>query len=98
RETRHALTHMRNPSDRKPARIAVVEQRDDLVFQFGVERFRFGSIGLCIIELLFANSPAHTRLKGLGPPAIKFGQIYSAVHEHLHATGATRLPRPSRVV
>src|SRR5581483_6849621 len=54
--------------------------------------------GLWIIELLFANSPAHNRLKGLGPPAIKFGQIYSAAHEHLHATGATRLPRPSRVV
>src|SRR4029453_3643135 len=89
---------MRKPSDGKPARIAVVEEWDYFLFQFGVERFCFGSVGLRFIEVLLANRPADTRFIRLGPPAIEFRQIYSAVREYLHATRTTRLPRPSRIV
>ena len=81
-----------------PRDIAIVEQWDDLLFQFRVERLGFGSVGLLIIDLLLLNRPTNARFIGLGPPAIEFRKIYAAVGEHLHAARAACFPRASRVI
>ena len=41
------------------------------------------------------QTPSHFRAVGFGPPAIKFGNIYTAVNQHLHAAGAAGFPRAS---
>src|SRR5580658_1510781 len=45
-----------------------------------------------------SDRPAYLRGVRLRPPAIEFRKIQPAVHQHLHAAGAARFPRPPRSV
>src|SRR4030095_5949778 len=100
RQARHALTHAFNPGEGKSVRVAVVEERDDLLLQFRVERVGLGSIPLRILTTLsaIADGPTHIVSVGLGPPAIQLRQVKTAVRQYLHSTRTTRLPRPAWVV
>src|SRR4030095_6584035 len=100
RQARHALTDTFNPCDWKSMCVAVVEEGNNLLLQFRVERFGLGSIPLLIVAVLFAiaHGPTHISSVGLGPPAVQLRQVKTAVGEHLHSTRTTCLPRPARVV
>src|SRR5690349_5600040 len=81
RQSRHALTHAFNPCDGKPVCVAVVEERNDLLLQFRVERVGLGSIPLRILTSFspVAYGPTHILRVSLGPPTIQLRQVKAAV-------------------
>ena len=98
RQPGHTLADARHPFRGQVRGVAIIELRDDLTFQQGVERFGFGRIPRWVVAVLvaIADGPTHVWRKRFCPPAVELGEVQSAVHQHFHAAGAAGLPRSSR--
>src|SRR5688572_7897249 len=98
-ERANGVHHHLNPLARQAVAIALVKQRNDLVFEYIVERFGVAFIVRFDVYVArsLADGKAVAAVVGFGPPAIENGAVQTAVQDHLFATRAGSFERTARI-
>ena len=96
----HRLPHDIEPAARDALGVAIVEGRNDLVFEQVIERFGVGRVDRPRSRSSPAGCRSASRSAGvaLGPPAVADADLRHAVDRGLHAARAARLERLARIV
>src|SRR5258708_11959894 len=97
RQQRHAAPDPAHPRARQAGRVAVVELRNDLLFERIVQACEVARVDLSgFSALAVADRPADVFLVGLVPPAVEDRAVEAAVDQHLHAARSAGFPRATR--
>src|SRR5215204_530767 len=90
RDGAYRLLHDGHPAGRHVALAAVVVERDEGVFEGGVEAFGVGEVLLLLggVLLFLSDGPAVVAVVRLGPPAVEDAEVGGAVEGSLLAGGA----------